>query len=278
MNMKFGTKLDEFKGGGGGGGGDFLSYIQDEVTTLQFLQDYDEAIVVGFHFEKDADGKTFSYPCPGGEHRDECPGCLSGDREIAKTTSRIVIIARDEKSGYVNAYALPISLKDFMSRAWRRNDTILDRPFTIYRDKSGNRTTYDMEREDPYGEIPTVEYDLPDIDAILKNMWRYGTDLDYRSDQKSEREKSKAEPKVSRDSKPEPEEPKAKPKADPKADEPAPFDGDGGFPRGEITESEVRAMSYIALIRLANEYKIPIDEEKVETKQDLADLIIWKMS
>lgn len=255
--FEFGKPLTAYVGGGGGN--NILTYMNKAgAQDLDFLQEYEDMLTVAFHWDE---AKQVNIPCPGAEHKDKCPGCVKG----IKPSTKIITVAHDPKTGYANVWQLPISIKESLQRNSERNGTLRDRPYTLYRSDTGNRVTYELERGDKYdpGAAPQVD-EIPSVKDAIKEAWKWATNDEYRKGKKEDQQQQK-------DSQGKGE--TVTQRAERSNTEPPPFDEP---PTGEIAESEIRGMSYLALVQLATEEGVEFNDDM--NKQQLADAIVSKLS
>ena len=260
--MEFNTiSLNEYVKGSGAS--DRINYIADDMTKIAFLTELDSIRVIYQHFLKTEDGKNVGLPCPGMDFRDQCPGCQSDNDKERKTTPRIIAYTKNLTTGYDNYLMLPISLKEGIERQFNRDGSLRSRPYIIWRTKEGQSTKYEIEREDKYDEqdIPDPG-EIPSFDDVIQGAWDYGIaalngTLDDEAEEKKEEEEKKLPPsqRGKSESKPEPKEEKA-----------------DDFPRSSgLSIEELEGMSYLKLVKMAEELEIAFDENS--TRHELAVLI-----
>lgn len=252
------------------GGGNFLRYFKDGETTFWFAEsDVSKINVAGFHFVGLPEGGNVSLPCPGKDFKDQCPGCTSEDKDERKITSRLITPVFD--GTYMNLMAIPYSLKESIERFYDRDDTLQARPYTVYRTKNNGRVSYSMDREDKDVLPDFPEYDFS-VQDVLREMWKYATDHEYRMEEKAQRDEAKKDREKSSD-KPSTEAP-----ANPVPESTKPTSALGGedFDKGEMSEEEIRGMSFFNLVKLAETVGVKIGED--DGKQAIADAVIRRMS
>ena len=141
-----------------GTGGSYIKYFKDKATTLIFLEEINTWTSVWMHFNQT---KNRDYPCT--DDRPTCPGHNSENEREAKASKRYIVNALNTETGYVDLYKIPYSIIDDLLRQSDKFGTIMDRPYTIYKDQVQNKTSYSIDREDP------TDVDLTEAKTQLKD-------------------------------------------------------------------------------------------------------------
>jgi hypothetical protein len=138
--------------------GSYIKYFKDKATTLMFLEEIKDWTSVWMHFNQT---KNRDYPCT--DDRPTCPGHNSENEREAKASKRYIANALNVETGYVDLYKIPYSIIDDLLRQSDKFGTIMDRPYTIYKDQVANKTSYSIDREDP------TDIDLSEAKTQLKD-------------------------------------------------------------------------------------------------------------
>lgn len=185
--MQFGTKRKNETTSTGKG---WIKYPKDGDNVLRFLEEMDDWTKYYEHFDEE---KRVSYPCPGRDFRDQCPGCIKKDRadKIAQengteTTvwgaSKKYLVNVLDDSGYVNVWKIPASALDDLILFSDRFGTITDREYTItkYKNREG-RIKYSVDRGDP-DKVDLSQYHakMTSHEQALETSWieAWGAPLD----------------------------------------------------------------------------------------------------
>jgi len=159
---RFGTPAAEVNDSSG----DYLRPLKSGDTKVRFLQE----IPVWTGYYEHYIGKQ-AFPCTG--DRMTCPGCTHENAEVQKATRRWGTNVLLVDSGAVAAMKLPSTLKKKCENRAARNDgSITSRDYILIKDGSGMETTYDIDQDEKY-RVTLEEYNdsLEDIEEILASMF-----------------------------------------------------------------------------------------------------------
>jgi hypothetical protein len=151
-----------------GSQGSYIKYFKDKATTLIFLEEIKDWTSVWMHFNQT---KNRDYPCT--DDRPTCPGHNSENEREAKASKRYIVNALNTETGYVDLYKIPYSLIDDLLRQSDKFGTIMDRPYTIYKDQVANKTSYSIDREEKTDtDLTEAKTQLKDHQEALKEAFR----------------------------------------------------------------------------------------------------------
>jgi len=153
--MQFGVKQGiepEYDPDAAGQQGSYIKYFKEKATTLIFLEEIPTWTAVWMHFNQT---KNRDYPCT--DDRPTCPGHNSENEREAKASKRYIVNALNPETGYVDLYKIPYSLMEDLHRYNDKFKTIMDRPYTIYKDQVSGQTKYSIDREDPDDSLDLSE-------------------------------------------------------------------------------------------------------------------------
>lgn len=145
--------------GGAGSAEYMLTVPADSELTVRFLTEPDGWAEYMEHYVEDHEPRFF--PCNDGD----CDGCDAGDKPSKKWAALVVDVEKDQ----VRVLKMGITIEKKVFRRYDKNQTLMDREYTIMRSGSGkNDTEYDLEtgsRE----KFPYAKYrrNMPDLDDFL---------------------------------------------------------------------------------------------------------------
>jgi hypothetical protein len=232
------------------GDGMYLRAFKDGDTKVRFLQETDDWIVFREHYNKD----RRAFPCT--EDKNTCPGCISEDEDVQRSTRKYATLLQVHKGNYVAPFRVPMSLaRRMFSRAERNDGVITDRDYVIMRSGKGLETDYDVDPDDKYEvNVKTLVKDAPSISEILERMFE-----DNAPGVAAPKAKARPEKEVAS------EEEELPSKAEPQSESA----GDSVI---EIDEDELYEMGIPALTDLAVKMDLDLDGE--EKKSDLIRKIL----
>jgi len=250
---RFGTPASEVNDSSG----DYLRTVKAGDTKVRFLQEINTWTGYYEHFK----GKQ-GFPCTG--DRMTCPGCVDENPEVQKATRRWGTNVLIVDTGQVQAMKLPSTLKKKCENRAARNDgSITTRDYTLIKEGSGMETTYDIDQDEKY-KIVLEDYDesLQDIEEVLAAMfddvWGEGSSAEYLAGKVESAPKASRKRETVDDQIEKWEEEKAAAKtpakkAAAKKAAPAPAEDT------EVTEEQLRAMSLLELITIADKESVDIN-------------------
>lgn len=169
--MQFGVKQGvepAWDADSSGSGGSYIKYFKEEQTTLRFLEEIPEWTSVWMHFNNT---KNRDYPCT--DDKPTCPGHNSDNEREAKAAKRYIVNALDVNTGYVDLWKIPYSIIDDLLRQADRFGTIMDRDYTVIKNKVGNKTDYSVDREEKsVMDLSEHRAQMKDHQEALENAFR----------------------------------------------------------------------------------------------------------
>jgi len=258
--MRFGQKPEEAaQDTRSTGGGNWMKYMKDGDTTFRVVQEPDEWTYWWEHFA----GKL-SFPCT--NDRDTCPGCRSDNEKVAKASRKVSFNVLEGE--YVNVYKVPPLLADKLKLRFDRLGTITDREYTITRYKTaGDKIEYDVEGSTPK-EINVSKLELKDVEEMLAAAYNeaWGDSNKAKATQQASADAeadAKLKEKMAKAAAEQPQDPPSKPSTDAKAEG-----------ETEVSEAELRAMSFRQLLAFLVKEEIDLPEE-IDNTNDAVD---WLMA
>lgn len=252
--MKFGQKPEEAaKDVRSTGGGNWMKYMKDGDTTYRVLQEPTEWVYWWEHFA----GKI-SFPCT--NDRDNCPGCQNDNESVAKANRKVSFNVLEDGQ-YVNVYKVPPLLADKLKLRFDRIGTLTDREYTITRYKTaGDKTEYDVEGNSPK-EINLSKYELKDIEKMLSDAYDevWGDSAKAKAAEVNIADRAAEEKLKERVEKSEAEQPQDPPSKGSET---------------EVSEADLRAMTFRSLLAFLVNEKIDLPEE-IDNTNDAVD---WLMA
>lgn len=242
------------------GGGQWFKYMKDGDTTYRLLQNPDDWVYWWEHFA----GQN-SFPCT--NERETCPGCTSENEKTAKANRKVSFNVLEE-GRYVNVYKVPPLLADKFKLRYERIGTLTDRDYTVTRYKSGaDKVDYDVEANAP-AEIDLSKFELKDIEQMLVQAYdeAWGDSAKVKAtkqalDDAEAQDKLKARMDKAQAEQPLP--PPSEPKADAKA-----------AGETEVSEADLRAKSFPALVAFLTKEGVTVNEDVLETG-DVNTIVDW---
>ena len=267
---RFGTPAAEVNDSSG----EYLRPLKSGDTKVRFLQE----IPVWTGYYEHYIGKQ-AFPCTG--DRMTCPGCVHENAEVQKATRRWGTNVLLVDSGAVVAMKLPSTLKKKCENRAARNDgSITSRDYILIKDGSGMETTYDIDQDEKY-RVNLEEYNdsLEDIEEILASMFDDvfgdGSSKEYlegnvkpeAAPKRPARKRETVDDQIDEWAKEGKVESKRAPRKTAAA-KPAPEPDEDV----EVTEADLRAMSLLELIGLAD--KEGVDVNGLKDAEEIVQAIL----
>lgn len=263
--MQFGTRAAEApkQDTSGGGGGRWMKTLKEGETRMRFLMETKDWIKYWEHFNPTPGG--FPFPCTG--DKSTCPGCNSGIEKMEKASPKYAVNAK--VGDYVDIYKFPAKLYNRLDVRSERNDgTIMDRDFIVTRIGKDTSTDYDVDMMMP-SQLDTKNLQIHDIEQALADAFKEAWP-DFNPDSQTvqkpqgfhEGEKGTEPDFAQEPNKPEEQVPdKATVKTEPAQEK-------------EVTEAELRAMSYDDLVELCKNEGIDAPFNTLETPAEIVDWML----
>lgn len=252
--MKFGTRAEEApkQDTSGGGGGRWMKTLKEGETRMRFLMETKDWIKYWEHYNPMPGG--FPFPCTG--DKSTCPGCTSGIEKMEKASPKYAVNAK--VGDYVDIYKFPAKFYNRMDiRAERNDGTITDRDFIVTRIGKDTSTDYDVDMMMP-SQLDKQNLVVHDVEQALADAFKEAWP-DFDPDAQTKQTKVKD---------PEPNKPEEKiPDKAVVKEEPAPAEK-------EVTEAELRAMSYDDLKELCKNEGIDAPFNELETPGEIVDWML----
>lgn len=251
--MKFGTRAEEApkQDTSGGGGGRWMKTLKEGETRMRFLTETKDWIKYWEHYNPMPGG--FPFPCTG--NKSTCPGCTSGIEKMEKASPKYAVNAK--VGDYVDIYKFPAKFYNRMDiRAERNGGTITDRDFIVTRIGKDTSTDYDVDMMMP-SQLDKQNLVIHDVEQALADAFKEAWpdfDPDVNQDRVEKPEPNKPEEKI-------PD------KATVKEEPAAPVEK-------EVTEAELRAMSYDDLVELCKNEGIDAPFNSLETPAEIVDWML----
>lgn len=249
--MKFGTRAEEApkQDTSGGGGGRWMKTLKEGETRMRFLTETKDWIKYWEHYNPMPGG--FPFPCTG--NKSTCPGCTSGIEKMEKASPKYAVNAK--VGDYVDIYKFPAKFYNRMDIRSERNDgTITDRDFIVTRIGKDTSTDYDVDMMMP-SQLDKQNLVIHDVEQALADAFKEAwPDFDPDVNQEPKHE----DPKVG-------VEELSEPAPEAKQDAPA---------EKEVTEAELRAMSYDDLVELCKNEGIDAPFNTLETPAEIVDWML----
>lgn len=273
--MKFGQDYEDApKATGGEGGARWMKTLKEGETRMRFLDEVKKWKVYWEHYNPTPGG--FPFPCTG--DKTTCPGCNSGIEKMEKASRKV---AMNVKVGdYVDVYKFNSKLANRMEiRSERNGGTVLDRDFLITRVGKDKDSEYDVD---------TFEKSTPDLSGVVKydieqmladaftEAWP-DFDLGKPTTQAKptgfHEGEPGTEPDFAKDGNTDDSRPTDRP-VDRPAGSDAPAEQEAKAQEKEVTEEELRAMSYDDLVELCKNENIDAPFNSLETPNDIVDWML----
>lgn len=237
--------------------GDFLRNFKEGETVVRFLDEIDDWTFYREHYTP----TNKMFPCT---QDPECPGCNHPSDKVSKSSRKYATSILLVKQGIVLPFKVSVTLSDRMeNRSKRAGGTITDRDYVIIRTGQGLDTDYDVDSGDKY-ELDSSKHERYNIEEILKETFDRNAEeiidpIEVKEEPKRASRRSTLDVMKEQAVKGQPENP--------------PSDASDVI---ELSESDIRKMSFAQLAKLASEADLDITD--VETKGELVALLLEKLS
>jgi hypothetical protein len=147
--------------------------------TVRFLEEPEgNWVKFGEHYDP---MRRMSFPCIG----DDCPGCEDNLRRSDRFLANVLDIEKDKAV----VLQIPKGLAETLVKYYERNDTLMDRDYTLVREGEGLDTDYYPQPEEKMAR-KISKYEVTDLDVILEKM--ASAYLDDGDDDEEEEEEAPA--------------------------------------------------------------------------------------